>query len=101
MILRRVSTLGLTIVALLLAVPAPALACGGLFCARIPVDQTGEKILFATDGHTVTAHVQISYTGDARKFSWIVPVPTAPKLTVGSDALFTQLREATRPQFEL
>jgi hypothetical protein len=79
----------------------PAAACGGLFCARIPVDQTGEKILFATDGKEVTAHVQIAYKGDAKSFSWIVPVPTAPKLGVGSDALFTALREATRPQFQL
>lgn len=88
--------------AILLWLPAaPVLACGGLFCARIPVDQTGEKIVFACDGHQVVAHVQIAYKGDANSFSWIVPVPTPPKLGVGSDMFFTELRSATRPQFQL
>ncbi|MDB5100369.1 MAG: hypothetical protein JWM80_4790 [Cyanobacteria bacterium RYN_339] len=84
-----------------MALAAPSLACGGLFCQQIPVDQTGEKILFATDGQNVTAHVQIAYQGDAKSFSWIVPVPTPPKLEAGTDSLFTVLREATRPQFQL
>jgi hypothetical protein len=86
---------------LALGVQQPGWACGGLFCQRIPVDQAGEKILFACDGHTITAHVQIQYKGDAKNFSWIVPVPTPPKLEVGTDALFTELRQVTRPQFQL
>ncbi len=83
------------------AVALPAEACGGLFCRRAPVDQNGERILFASDGKTVTAYVQIQYQGTAEAFSWIVPVPTTPKLSVGSDALFTALRATTRPQFNL
>jgi hypothetical protein len=81
--------------------PTPAAACGGLFCARTPVDQAGEKILFIQDGDTVTAHVQIQYQGDAKDFSWVVPVPTEPTLGVGSDNLFVQLRNTTRPTFTL
>src|ERR1700732_4189663 len=73
------------------ALASPAGACGGRFCQRIPVDQTGEKILFAADGHDVTAHVQIQYKGEAKNFSWILPVPTPPKLDVGTDALFVAL----------
>ena len=81
---------------------APAAeACGGLFCRRAPVDQNGERILFAADGTHVTAYVQIQYQGTAEAFSWIVPVPTTPKLSVGSDALFTALRGVTRPTFNL
>lgn len=87
--------------AVLAALASPAAACGGLFCSRIPVDQAGEKILFIQDGDTVIAHVQIQYTGDAKDFSWIVPVPTQPTLGVGSDQLFADLRNATRPQFNL
>ncbi|MDB5098446.1 MAG: hypothetical protein JWM80_2867 [Cyanobacteria bacterium RYN_339] len=96
---RRFAFPAATLAALLSA--SPALACGGLFCARIPVDQTGEKILFAADGHHVTAHVQIAYKGEAKDFSWILPVPTPPKLGVGTDALFAELRQATQPQFRL
>jgi hypothetical protein len=90
-----------TAAGLWLGTVAPVLACGGLFCQQTPVDQTGEKILFASDGKQVTAHVQIAYQGDAKSFSWIVPVPTPPKLEVGTDTLFSALREATRPQFQL
>jgi hypothetical protein len=95
------SRLALAGVAVWSAVALPASACGGLFCSRVPVEQTGEKIFFATDGQEITAHVQIAYQGDAKNFSWIVPVPSAPKLDVGSERFFTQLRTATRPQFEL
>jgi hypothetical protein len=83
------------------AIALPADACGGLFCRRAPVDQNGERILFAADGKMVTAYVQIQYQGSAEAFSWIVPVPTTPKLSVGSDAMFTALRATTRPQFNL
>ncbi len=81
--------------------PSAAWACGGLFCQNQPVDQAGERILFATDGENVTAHVQIQYQGPAKDFSWIVPVPTPPKLAIGSDLLFRRLRAATRPNFRL
>jgi hypothetical protein len=29
------------------ATPRPAQACGGFFCNQVPVDQTGEQILFS------------------------------------------------------
>ena len=85
----------------LAALPSPADACGGLFCQRTPVEQAGERILFATDGENVTAHVQIQYQGAAKDFSWIVPVPTEPTLGVGSEALFNVLRGATQPRFRV
>lgn len=62
---------------------APAHACGGMFCgapqpqvAPAPVDQTAERIVFEVlPGGQIAAHVNISYTGDADDFAWIVPVP--------------------------
>ena len=91
---------------LLVALPAvlssPALACGGFFCSlQQPVDQAAERILFVKDGEEMVAHVQIQYTGPSEKFSWVVPVPTPPKLSVGSDQLFQTLRSSTQPQFNL
>src|SRR5688572_17442130 len=82
--------------------PAPALACGGFFCSlQQPVDQAAERILFVKDGEEMVAHVQIQYTGPSEKFSWVVPVPSPPKLSVGSDQLFQTLRSTTRPQFSI
>ena len=96
----------------LVAFPGSARACGGLFCDRpanpfspLPVAQNGENVVFAIDedpqggSPTLTAHIQILYTGDAAKFSWIVPVDANPTLDVGTDQLFTSLATATQPQF--
>jgi hypothetical protein len=83
-------------------VPASASACGGFFCNRQPIDQSGENIVFAVqeDG-TMETHVQILYQGTAEEFAWILPVPTLPEVGVGTDALFQQIRQATNPTFPL
>ncbi len=101
-------TAGLAAPALALAThliaPATAAACGGTFCdggqSGMPVDQTGETIVFAQGGGFVEAHVQINYDGgDATQFSWIVPVPAVPEIDVGSLDFITQLRGATVPSY--
>ena len=81
--------------------PREAEACGGFFCSRIPVDQSGERIIFTVDGGRVEAHVQIQYVGDAQDFAWIVPVHGMPTLSVGAPAFFTYLAQVTQPQFRL
>ncbi|MGH1346388.1 MAG: DUF2330 domain-containing protein [Nannocystales bacterium] len=87
-----------------LAAPASAIACGGTFCdtgaGGMPVDQTGETIVFAQGGGFVEAHVQINYDGgDASQFSWIVPVPVMPEVDVGSLDFINALRNATVPSY--
>ncbi|MFT7624233.1 MAG: MYXO-CTERM domain-containing protein, partial [Myxococcota bacterium] len=80
--------------------PGVASACGGFFCSQVPVDQSGEHILFAVEGTTVTAHIQIAYQGEAEKFSWVLPLPSEPsKIQVGTDLLFQRLRQMTDPRF--
>ena len=55
-----------------------AVACGGLFCQNDPVDQVGERIVFAVnDDQTVTSLIEIQYMGSAEDFSWVLPIPTA------------------------
>jgi Uncharacterized protein conserved in bacteria (DUF2330) len=76
-------------------------ACGGFFCSQVPIVQNGEQIVFAVGDNHVTAHIRIFYTGDAKKFAWVVPVPTVPKISVGTETLFSQLAAATQPQFQL
>lgn len=87
-------------VALVTAVaPSPARACGGLFCSTSPVDQNAERILFEVnpDG-TVTATVEISYTGDPASFSWIVPVTETPSsMDVAPTSSLRLLDLATAP----
>jgi hypothetical protein len=91
----------------------PASACGGLFCNAppanpfqpLPVAQNGENVVFAITkdpaggAPTIDAHIQILYTGDAAKFSWVVPVEAVPTLSTGTDRLFSQLAAATQPSF--
>ena len=79
----------------------PARACGGFFCSRVPIDQSGEKILFIRDEQTLTAIVQIQYQGAAENFSWVVPVPAKPEVSTSSDELFSRLEPATQVQVRL
>jgi hypothetical protein len=88
-------------------VPSSAEACGGTFCDAgpqvMPVDQTGESIVFWIDESGAQpyteAHIQIQYEGDADRFAWIIPVSEVPEVLVGSQALFDNLLQATVPTF--
>jgi hypothetical protein len=81
--------------------PREAEACGGFFCSQVPVDQSGERIVFTVDNGRVEAHVQIQYVGEAQDFAWIVPVHGVPTLSVGAPAFFTYVAQVTQPQFRL
>jgi len=101
----------ISLVALIMALPVsfltamPASACGGLFCQNTPVDQNAERIIFTQnrDG-TITAIIQIQYTGTASDFSWILPIPApigVEDLAVPETAInaFLELDLATTPVF--
>ena len=103
--IRRLLAAFLSLTALFAAVPA--LACGGFFCFQQPVDQSAERILYIVDDVAVTLHIQISYTGDDKQFSWVLPLAKAPAakadgshFDVGSDAVFSILEQATAPTFQ-
>ncbi len=55
-----------------------AQACGGMFCdagpQEMPVDQTGETIIFVVDEDHVEAHIKIEYdpNTDATNFYFMV-----------------------------
>jgi MYXO-CTERM domain-containing protein len=63
----------------------------------MPVDQTGEDILFIRDGDEIEVHVRIQYTGQAERFAWMVPLAAVPSVSVGSEALFVEVGRATIP----
>lgn len=81
--------------------PEAARACGGFFCSNAPIDQTGEKIVFAKHGDELVTVVQVQYAGTAEEFSWVLPVPGLPTLETGTDQLFANLDQATTPRFWL
>lgn len=87
--------------ALTFAAPREANACGGFFCSSSPIDQTAEHILFSVNAdRTVTAYVQIKYSGDRDGFAWIVPVPGVPTLSADfPDQALSALDSATQPQY--
>jgi len=92
-------TLSLAVAAGMLVTPLPALACGGLFCQTQPVEQNAERILFEVnpDG-TISAIVEITFTGSASDFSWVVPVPDTPTVDVVPQSTLSLLDTATVPQ---
>jgi hypothetical protein len=97
--------LGVAALAASLAWGADALACGGFFCQspQQPVDQAAERILFSThpsDG-TVEMSVQVTYTGTASEFAWVLPVPQEPVIGTTVDDVFLNLSQATFPRWNL
>ena len=90
-----------------LVLAGPVSACGGFFCIDSPVDQNAERIIFTQNGDgTVSAYVQIAYTGSAPEFSWILPLPEAipaeaVEVPEGTMAAFGELEAATDPVFLL
>jgi len=79
----------------------PARACGGFFCSTVPVDQSGEQIVFSLQPGHVTAYIQISYSGSAQDFAWVVPVLAKPDISLGSLTTFQAVGARTQPTFRL
>ena len=83
----------------LVLLSTPVLACGGFFCSQVPVEQAGEQIVFTYGPDGVTAIIQIAFQGSAEDFAWVVPVTGQPTIALGPDAVFSELRNRTNPQF--
>jgi len=80
----------------------PAAACGGFFCGRQPVDQTAERILFEVGQDSVTMTTQISYSGSAEDFAWVLPLSAVPdpnSLAVTQLKALVALDANSGPQF--
>mgnify|MGYP003593279420 CR=1 FL=1 len=88
--------------------PAEAAACGGTFCdggvpQPMPVDQTGENVIFVLGDTEAEVHIQISIdpNTNAQQFAWMVPLAAVPDFSVGSQPLFTQVMNASVPTYGL
>ena len=78
--------------------PLSSSACGGFFCTAVPINQAAERIAFRQQDNHVTAMMRILYSGNAEEFSWVVPVPDTPQISLGADTTFNELDFLTRPQ---
>jgi len=88
--------------------PQQAEACGGTFCdggvpGPMPVDQTGENVIFVLGDTDLEVHIQINIDPDtnAEKFGWLVPLASVPEFSVGSQPLFTTLLASSVPTYGL
>ncbi len=102
--------LGTTAVGLLtsLALPQQALACGGCFSPPSPTpDQTvvqdAERVLFVRDEKTKKSivWVEVRYSGLAKDFGWVLPVPKLPTVGVGSRIVFDALDSRMRMRYSV
>src|SRR5262249_42891508 len=90
-----------SVAALLLGHAARALACGCFAPPDPPAPllPARERLPVSRAGGVVTAHVQILYSGQAKDFGWLLPLPSVPELSLGTDELFADLIAATQPQY--
>lgn len=88
----------------LYAADAPEADACGCFVPpdpTVPIVQAGERILFGQENGVVTAHIQVQYAGAAEEFGWLLPMPSIPDMTLGTDELFAQLIAQTQPTYRL
>ncbi|HTB62744.1 MAG TPA: DUF2330 domain-containing protein, partial [Opitutales bacterium] len=85
--------------AVMLALPAQVIACGGFFAAagRI-ITQPGETVFLDYDSATKTESfvVQAKFTGDAADFGMLLPVPSKPTLNEMPKEFFSELSVFTQ-----
>jgi MYXO-CTERM domain-containing protein len=67
------------------------------------VNQAAERIIFAQDGNTVHAVIEIQYEGPSESFAWVLPVPGGEPVDVGvsSKQALDALQLASNPQYNL
>jgi hypothetical protein len=82
--------------------PGRAEACGGFFCATVPVVQTGEEIVFVVDDAAgeVDVTIKIAYSGPAAEFAWLLPLLKNPtRIGLGTEQSFQMIDGVTSARF--
>ncbi|MSQ82583.1 MAG: DUF2330 domain-containing protein [Myxococcales bacterium] len=90
------------------ASPQTVFACGGCFSPPSPIpDQTvvqdAERVLFVRDEKTKKSivWVEVRYSGLAKDFGWVLPVPKLPVVGVGSRVVFDALDGRMRMRYSV
>ncbi|MGZ8813574.1 MAG: DUF2330 domain-containing protein [Mycobacterium sp.] len=88
--------------AVLFNVASPAWACG---CGAYVPDNPGssvadERALIAWDGTTEDILMSLSVTGSSDRAAWVMPVPSAARVSLGDTEVFEDLGRLTAPRIE-
>ncbi len=80
--------------------------CGGCFSPpgqqnNQLILQNAERVFFARDPQTKKSivWVEVRYSGLAKDFGWVLPLPAIPKVSVGTSWVFDQMDQRFAPQF--
>jgi len=106
---RKLALAGALFAAMLFIIPTEVLACGGCFSPPPPpgrqnnqlILQDAERVFFHHDPKTgkTLVWVEVKYSGLAENFGWVLPLPSQPKVGVGSSWIFNQLDQRHAPRF--
>jgi hypothetical protein len=88
--------------AVVFTLASPAWACG---CGAYVPDNPGssvadERALIAWDGTTEDILMSLSVTGSSDRAAWVMPVPSAARVSLGDTEVFEDLGKLTAPRIE-
>jgi hypothetical protein len=82
------------------AAPAWACGCGAYIPDRAGASVVDERAMLAWDGKTQDILMAFNVSGRSDKAAWIMPVPSAAKVSLGDTEMFDELRRLTAPRVE-
>ena len=60
------------------------------------MDETGQRAAIVYENKTETLVISTAFQGNAKDFGWLVPTPSMPTISKGSQELFTNLQHLTQ-----
>jgi hypothetical protein len=82
------------------AAPAWACGCGAYIPDRAGASVVDERAMVAWDGKTQDIVMSFNVSGSSDKAAWIMPVPSAAKVSLGDTEVFDELGRLTAPRVE-
>jgi hypothetical protein len=77
---------------------SPAFACGGMVSSSTNAELTATTALLSFDGSTERLLVQVGFGGSGgEEFAWLMPLPSAPDISEGSDDALLSALSLTQP----
>lgn len=65
------------------------------------IEETGQKAVIFHEKGVETLVLSTSFRGDAKDFAWIVPSPSKPDVSKGTQEVFTNLQKLTQTQYDI
>ena len=82
------------------AAPAWACGCGAYIPDRAGASVVDDRAMVAWDGKTQDILMSFNVSGSSDKVAWIMPVPSAAKVSLGYTAVFDDLGRLTAARVE-